>query len=63
MIDWLKNMKRNPNDVGVQYVNYPRGEQCCDRCNMYRPPSSCTAIKSSIIAKGHCFLFEPKKRD
>jgi hypothetical protein len=53
-------MKRSKDDIAVQYQDYPRYAQCCDRCTMFVAPSSCTAVQGPIIGKGHCFLFKAK---
>jgi len=55
-------MKRNPNDVGVQYVEYPRGRERCEHCSMFVPPNDCTAILGPVMANGHCLLFKMRSR-
>jgi hypothetical protein len=53
-------MKRNKDDVAVQYMDNPRGDQQCDRCTMYIPGGNCTAVLGPIINAGWCRLFKRK---
>jgi hypothetical protein len=51
-------MKRNPNDAGVQYVDYPHGEEQCSRCSMFIAPTTCTEILGPVRYGGWCKLFK-----
>lgn len=38
------------------------GKERCGLCSMFRPPSSCTAVKGKIDRQKVCDYFEPAKR-
>jgi hypothetical protein len=61
LLDWgAYVMKRSKDDIAVQYQDYPRYQDYCGICQMFVPPSGCTAVHGPVIGKGHCFLFKKK---
>jgi hypothetical protein len=46
----------------VKYQQTPKGNQECDRCLQFLPPSSCKLVEGKINPKGWCLLFAPKPK-
>lgn len=44
----------------ASYQDTPKGDQQCDKCKLFQPPSACTAVDGKISPKGWCKLFQPK---
>jgi len=44
----------------VSYQDMPKGNQQCDGCKLFQPPSACKAVEGEISPKGWCNLFQPK---
>jgi hypothetical protein len=42
------------------YQGTPKGDQQCDKCKLFQPPSSCTSVEGEISPKGWCKIFQPK---
>jgi hypothetical protein len=36
----------------VKYQDHPKGEQRCDNCELFEPPSSCKNVDGTIAAQG-----------
>lgn len=46
----------------VQYQQKPKGNQECDLCLHFIPPSSCKTVSGPINPKGWCALFALKPK-
>jgi len=44
----------------VNYQSQPKGEQRCDNCALWEPPSSCKLVDGTIAASGWCVLYKKK---
>jgi hypothetical protein len=44
----------------AKYQNTPKGDQRCDGCISFQPPSACKFVQGDISASGWCELFAPK---
>jgi hypothetical protein len=44
----------------ANYQNTPKGEQRCDRCVNFQPPSACKFVQGDISPSGWCQLFVKK---
>ena len=42
------------------YQDSPKGDQQCDQCKLFQPPSACTEVEGEISPKGWCKIFQPK---
>lgn len=53
--DW-QNMSKKDVDyrVGTE-------DECCKKCTMFRPPSSCTLVEGKIKPTGLCDYFKRKQ--
>lgn len=40
--------------AAADYRDYPRGQQRCDRCSMFRKPNDCTLVEGVIATCGWC---------
>lgn len=45
----------------VNYQPTPKGNQRCDNCSLWLPPSSCKLVEDPIAPSGWCVLYKPKK--
>jgi High potential iron-sulfur protein len=41
------------------YQGTPKGDQQCDKCKLFQPPSACTSVEGDISPKGWCNIFQP----
>lgn len=39
------------------YQDHPRGDQSCNVCHYFQPPSSCRVVPGTISPQGWCTLF------
>lgn len=46
--------------TAAQYQDHPKGQQKCDGCAQFQPPSSCKIVDGTISPNGWCLLFTPK---
>jgi hypothetical protein len=44
----------------VKYQDTPKGEQRCDNCALFEPPSSCKTVDGTIAAQGWCIVYAKK---
>lgn len=44
----------------VSYQSTPKGEQRCDNCALWEPPSSCKLVDGTISPSGWCTLYKKK---
>ena len=51
--------------ITAKYQNEPKGNEKCSNCNMWRPPSACTAVSGKISSNGWCewHQYDRKNRD
>jgi hypothetical protein len=42
------------------YQPTPKGDQRCDNCNLFQPPSSCKFVAGDISPSGWCRLYAKK---
>jgi hypothetical protein len=42
------------------YQNTPKGDQRCEICAHFKPPSSCDLVEGEISPSGWCKLFTKK---
>jgi len=42
------------------YQDTPKGDQQCDKCKLFQPPSACTSVEGEISPKGWCKIFQPQ---
>lgn len=45
----------------VGYQPTPKGDQRCDNCDLWQPPSSCKLVDGTIAPSGWCTLYKKKK--
>jgi hypothetical protein len=45
----------------VKYQDTPKGEQRCDNCELFEPPSSCKNVDGTIAAQGWCTVYRKKQ--
>ena len=45
----------------VKYQDTPKGEQRCDNCELFEPPSSCKTVDGTIAAQGWCTVYRKKQ--
>jgi hypothetical protein len=43
----------------VKYQDTPKGEQRCDNCALFEPPS-CKTVDGTIAAQGWCIVYAKK---
>ena len=41
----------------VAYQETPRGQQRCDNCRQFEPPSSCKVVDGTIVPSGWCKVY------
>jgi High potential iron-sulfur protein len=44
----------------VKYQDTPKGDQSCEGCALFEPPSSCKTVDGTISAQGWCMVFAKK---
>jgi hypothetical protein len=45
----------------VKYQDTPKGEQRCDNCAQFEPPSSCKTVDGTVSAEGWCIVYAKKQ--
>jgi High potential iron-sulfur protein len=45
----------------VKYQDTPKGEQRCDNCALFEPPSSCKTVDGTISPEGWCMVYAKKQ--
>jgi hypothetical protein len=45
----------------VKYQDTPKGEQRCDNCALFEPPSSCKTVDGTISPEGWCIVYAKKQ--
>ncbi len=46
--------------TAVAYQDTPHGDQRCDNCLQFEPPSSCKTVAGTIVAGGWCKIYVKK---
>jgi hypothetical protein len=44
----------------VKYQTMPKGEQHCENCLHFQPPSSCQTVDGTISPQGWCMVYAKK---
>jgi High potential iron-sulfur protein len=44
----------------VGYQDQPKGNQKCDNCINFQPPSACKVVEGDITSEGWCKAYAPK---
>jgi hypothetical protein len=44
----------------VKYQDTPKGEQRCDNCMHFEPPSACKTVDGTVAAQGWCIVYAKK---
>jgi hypothetical protein len=44
----------------VKYQETPKGEQRCENCLLFEPPSSCKTVDGTISPQGWCSVYAKK---
>jgi hypothetical protein len=44
----------------VKYQDTPKGEQRCDNCIQFEPPSACKTVDGTVAAQGWCIVYAKK---
>jgi hypothetical protein len=47
--------------ANAKYQSHPNGQQRCDICQLFRPPSSCQIVAGTISPNGWCQFFTAKE--
>ena len=45
----------------VKYQDTPKGEQRCDNCAQFDPPSSCKTVDGTVSPQGWCTVYAKKQ--
>jgi High potential iron-sulfur protein len=45
----------------VKYQDTPKGEQRCENCELFEPPSSCKNVDGTVAAQGWCTVYRKKQ--
>jgi hypothetical protein len=45
----------------VKYQDSPKGEQRCDNCAQFEPPSSCKTVDGTVSPEGWCLVYAKKQ--
>ena len=56
----LANAQTKVAQKSVSYQDKPKGEQRCDACSSFQPPSACKMVEGEINPQGWCSLFTKK---
>ena len=46
--------------LGAAYQDSPKGDQQCNNCSLFQPPSSCQLVEGTISPSGWCKLWIKK---
>ena len=44
----------------VKYQDTPKGEQRCENCALFEPPSSCKTVDGTVSPEGWCMVYAKK---
>jgi High potential iron-sulfur protein len=44
----------------VKYQDMPKGEQHCENCLHFQPPSSCQSVDGTVSPQGWCMIYAKK---
>ena len=44
----------------VKYQDTPKGDQRCENCKQFEPPSACKAVDGTISPQGWCMVYMKK---
>jgi len=44
----------------VKYQDTPKGEQRCENCMHFEPPSACKTVDGTVAAQGWCIVYAKK---
>jgi hypothetical protein len=44
----------------VKYQDTPKGEQRCENCVHFEPPSTCKIVDGTVVAQGWCMVYAKK---
>ena len=44
----------------VKYQDTPKGEQRCETCAQFEPPSTCKTVDGTVAAQGWCLVYAAK---
>lgn len=44
----------------VSYQDKPKGDQRCDNCTQFQPPSACKVVAGTIVPGGWCTIYVKK---
>jgi len=44
----------------VKYQDMPKGEQHCENCLHFQPPSSCQSVEGTVSPQGWCMIYAKK---
>ncbi len=56
----LANAQAKAAQSAVSYQDKPKGEQHCEVCSSFQPPSACKLVEGQISPQGWCSLFTKK---
>ena len=45
----------------VKYQDTPKGEQRCENCALFEPPSSCKTVDGAVSPEGWCMVYAKKQ--
>jgi hypothetical protein len=45
----------------VKYQDTPKGEQRCENCVQFEPPSTCKTVDGTVAAQGWCMVYAKKE--
>jgi hypothetical protein len=45
----------------VKYQDTPKGEQRCENCMQFEPPSTCKTVDGTVAAQGWCMVYAKKE--
>jgi secreted PhoX family phosphatase len=45
----------------VKYQDTPKGEQRCETCVQFEPPSTCKVVDGTVAAQGWCTVYAKKQ--
>ncbi|HZR77384.1 high-potential iron-sulfur protein [Bradyrhizobium sp.] len=44
----------------VKYQDTPKGDQSCENCALFEPPSSCKTVDGTVSPNGWCMVYAKK---
>jgi hypothetical protein len=56
----VANAQAKAAQQAVSYQDKPKGEQHCEICSSFQPPSGCKLVDGQISPQGWCSLFTKK---